>query len=599
MSSTSVSATAYLEERFGVKQLEERDSALRGILHTEDYETFVIRSDVGDVLHTFQGASIANRCLPGDHVCWDETKGHCVLELSDQYPLLVGTLHLTQPARYGLTSRKVPLYLFTPYDGRYPSFIVGSSEKDKTRNRLCLVQYENWSPTSPFPRGSLQRMLGYSGDMEAERKAILHQVCPWKYPTIPFQPTPIASASRRPITGFTFHVDPDGCRDVDDVLTVEAVDDGVWRVVITISDVSAYVEEGSAVDIMASLISQTVYDSKGHVLHPMLPEEYAEQKCSLLPGSKKWGVSLEVSWDGQKLSEPVWYESELTIQRSYTYDTFQQEPSMYRDVIQKVAVYLAKQSVATDKQSVATDDEAKEAAEVEGDSHRWIEQLMVYYNKEAGKKLRQAGQGILRRHAPAERERMEVYRQHLPEWSFLAMSSVEYCLADEPDTFHSGLRTDAYSHTTSPIRRYADLVNQRIVKELLRYSSSSSSSSPPRMIVPVTMYDMNQRERVIRQFERDLVFLEAIESGHTRVTARIIGKEEYMSPTGPEYQVQFYVPAWKKRVTARYPKVAEDTISTKDGAETRTLSLFAEVEVQCAVQWSLRNWKERLMVQWV
>lgn len=591
MASTSVSATTYLEERLGVKQLQERDSTLRGILHTEDYETFVIRSDVGDVLHTFQGASIANRCLPGDHVCWDKTKGHCALELSDQHPLLVGTLHLTKPARYGLTSRKVPLYLFTPYDGRYPSFIVGSSEKDKTRNRLCLVQYENWSPSSPFPRGALQRILGDSGDMEAERKAILHQVCPWKYPKIPFHPTPISSPphSRHPITGFTFHVDPDGCRDVDDVLTVEAVDDGIWRVVISISDVSSYVEEGSAVDIMASLIGQTVYDTKGCVLHAMLPGEYAEQQCSLLPGSKKWGISLEVSWDGQTLSEPVWYESEFTVQRSYTYHTFQQEPSMYRDVIQKVAVYLAKQRDGV---------EVEEVAEVEGDSHRWIEQLMVYYNKEAGKKLRQAGQGILRRHSPAERERMEVYREHLPEWSFLAMSSAEYCLADEPDTLHSGLHTDAYSHTTSPIRRYADLVNQRILKELLRYSSSSSSS-PPRMIVPVTMYDMNQREKAIRQFERDLVFLEAVVSGHTRVTARIIGKEEYQSQTGPEYKVQFYVPAWKKRVTSRYPKVAEDTISTKDGAETRTLSMFAEVEVQCAVQWSLRNWKDRLMVQWI
>jgi hypothetical protein len=170
---------------------------------------------------------------------------------------------------------------------------------------------------------------------------------------------------------------------VDDVLTVEAVDDGIWRVVISISDVSSYVEEGGAVDIMASLISQTVYDSKGCVLHAMLPGEYAEQQCSLLPGSKKWGISLEVSWDGQTLSEPVWYESEFTVQHSYTYHTFQQEPSMYRDVIQKVAVYLAKQRDGV---------EVAEVAEVEGDSHRWIEHIMVYYNKDAGKKLRQAGQ---------------------------------------------------------------------------------------------------------------------------------------------------------------------------------------------------------------
>ena len=152
---------------------------------------------------------------------------------------------------------------------------------------------------------------------------------------------------------------------------------------------------------------------------------------------------------------------------------------------------------------------------------------------------------------------------------------------------------------TSPIRRYADLVNQRILKEMIHRSALPPSAPPLRVIVPVTMYDMNQRERAIRQFERDLTFLEAVEAGQTRVTARIIGKEEQEGPRGPEYRVQFYVPAWKKRVTAHYPKVGEGMISTKDGTETRTLSLYAEVEVQCAVQWSLRNWKERLMIQWV
>jgi exoribonuclease R len=488
-------ATAYLEERFGVKQVQEQDNTLRGILHTEDYESFVIRSDVGDILHAFQGASHAHRCLPGDHVVWDEEKGHCILELSDQHALLVGTLHLTQPARYGLTRRKVPLYRFTPYDERYPSFIVGSSEKDKSRNMLCLVQYEDWSPSSPLPRGSIQRTLGRSGDMEAEKKAILHQVCPWNYPAIPFHPTPVPTSHpipRRALTGFTFHIDPEGCRDVDDVITLEPVEDqkDAWRIIITISDVSAFVEESSAVDIMASMISQTVYDTEGHVLHRMLPGGYSEGVCSLLPGARKWGVSLETIWDGQTLSPPVWYESELTVNRSYTYDIFQQEPSVYREVVRHVAIHLAQDS-----------------ADIGSDAHRWVEQLMVFYNKEAGKIFRGMGQGILRRHSPAEKERVEAYRRHLPEWSFLAMSSAEYVLADEPDTFHSGLQTDAYAHVTSPIRRYADLVNQRILKEWIRHPES-----PPRMIVPVTMYDMNQREQVIRQFERDLIFLEAVDA---------------------------------------------------------------------------------------
>lgn len=579
---SNVTATAYLEQRLGVKQRqdedEDKDQVIRGILHTDNYESFILRSDVGDELIPFQGAKQANRCLPGDHVRWNEEKGRCELELQDQHPLLAGTLHLTQPARYGFTRRKVPLYLFTPYDERYPQMVVGSSERDKTRNLLCVVQYENWEPPTLFPRATLQQTLGRSGEMEAERRALLHQVCPWKYPKIPFHPIPaplpFPPSPRRLLTGYTFHVDPSGCRDVDDILTVESVDDRLWRVVITISDVAAYVEEVGAVDIMASLISQSVYDQEGRVLHAMLPSEYAEGVCSLLPGAPKWGISLEVLWNGTSLSGPVWYESEFRVDRSYTYDQFQEESSAHQAVVREVASHLAGESLT--------------------DAHAWIEQVMIYYNKEAGKKLRQAGQGILRRHAAGEKERVEAYRAHLPEWSFLAMSSAEYVMADEPDTYHSGLQTDAYAHVTSPIRRYADLVNQRILKAIIAYPEN-----PPRLIVPVAICDLNYRERVIRQFERDMTFLESIEAGHTRVTARILDREEVEGPQGPAYRVSFYVPAWKKRISALYRKVAEDVIATKDETETRIIRLYDIVEVQCAIQWSLRNWKERLMVQWL
>ena len=113
------------------------------------------------------------------------------------------------------------------------------------------------------------------------------------------------------------------------------------------------------------------------------------------------------------------------------------------------------------------------------------------------------------------------------------------------------------------------------------------------------MYDMNRREGAIRQFERDMIFLEAVERGQTTVKAVLLDQEEVQGPEGPVYQIQFYVPEWKKRVTGRYRKVGENLIQTKDGSETRTLSPFMEVTLQCAVQWGLRNWRERLLVQWL
>lgn len=571
--------TIYLEEMLGVKQSSDSRPLISGILQTRDYLSFEIRSDIGDVLHTFQGAKLANRCLVGDHVYWKDDR--CQLELRDEHPLLVGTIELTHSARYGFTSRKTPLYLFTPYDARYPQMIVGSNEKDKTKNRVGLVKFETWSETSLFPRGSLQVVLGRSGEIEVEKRAILHQVCPWSYPKMEFHPEPFRGSAqhlpRTHVMGYTFHIDPEGCRDVDDVITVMRVDDGLWKIVITISDVAHFVEDGSAVDIMASLRGQTIYGETGNVLHGMLPKEYAEEACSMLPGSIRYGISLEFLWDGSKMSDSRWFESTIVVDKSYTYEEFERENSTNQKIVRGVASYLAGEELL--------------------DSHEWVSQLMIYYNKEAGRKLKDAGIGILRRHSEVERDRVEWYRQHLPDWKFLAMNSAEYVLSEEKDTYHFGLDTDTYAHVSSPIRRYVDIVNQRALKWLIHTTVEQRQNGI--FIVPVAMYVLNERDRMIKQFARDMIFLEAVERGRTRVKAIIVEKREERREDGWNgYRIRFYVPDWKKMISSSYKKVDEDHIWSKDEKMVHEIRVGLEYEIQCSVNWSSRNWKERLVIQW-
>jgi exoribonuclease R len=567
----TMNATQFLTERFGVSPRSISDvlPERRGILQTTDYEQFELRSDTGDVLVTFLGAKQANRCLPGDHVWWDGEK--CHLELRDEHPLLVGTLELTNPTRYGLTSRKVPLYLFTPYDERYPKMIVGSTEKDKSRNRVGVVQFENWTTVSPFPRGLLQNVWGISGDIETEKRALLHQVCPWKYPKIPFHPTLQHRSERQTLTGYTFHIDPEGCNDVDDIFTMERVDDTIWKITITISDVSAYVEEGGAVDIMASLISQTVYSATGQVIHAMLPREYSEGVCSLLPGKDSLGVSLQFLWDGATISNPYWFLSQVRTDATFTYEEFQESTTTVRKVLQEVASHMAGEWIE--------------------DAHGWVEQMMIYYNKEAGAKLKEVGYGILRSHVAPDPSQWEAYQAHLPEWKHLAMSSAVYVLAEEKETHHYGLQTDSYAHTTSPIRRYADLVNQRLLKEIITKTYTGF------YVVPVTMYDLNRREKAIKAFAREMTFLEAVAMGKTRVRARIIGKSEEVRDGQKEWKVSFYVPDWKKRISSYYKRYSDTEVWSRDETSVISVEDFKEVEMECSIQWSQRHWKRRMIVQ--
>ena len=294
---------------------------MKGILQTKDYTEFKVLSDTGNELHTFVGAKLANKCLPGDHITWDS---QCHLELRDEHPPIVGTIECR--TKYGFTKKHIPLYLFTPYDKSYPHFIVSYSYPS-IQNVIVLIKFDDWSSNTnaTYPRGHIEKVLGPSGEYEAEKQALIWQASPYKYPKGPYIPV-LKPCTRKPLTGYTFHIDPPGCRDVDDVLTFEKVDEG-WRVTITISDVAAYVENDGIVDIFASLIGQTLYDD-GKPIRPMLPDEYLE--CSLLPGKISYGVSLQFLWTSEtnetnetnEIKNIEWFESVFETNKSYTYDEF-------------------------------------------------------------------------------------------------------------------------------------------------------------------------------------------------------------------------------------------------------------------------------------
>jgi len=560
-----------LSKLFGVSPCEQEPTGIRGILQTTDYHHFMILSDTGNELLRFTGAKLANKCLPGDHVGWSKRsdkgtdkqsdKEQCHLELRDQHPLLVGTIELTGSSTYGLTKRGIPMYLFTPYDKSYPHFIVGCSEKDKRFNKIGLIQLEDWTAT--FPRGSLQQTLGVSGDYEAEELALQWQACPWKYPKYEYEPKKNDDV-RTELQGVTFHIDPEGCKDVDDVLTFEKITDVCWRVTITISDVAAFVEDGGAIDIMASLIGQTLYNKEGKVLRPMLPSAYSEKECSLLPGKQSYGISLQFIWDGTAICDIQWLETTLRVNDSYSYEEFQASESPYKAPLAAIASHLAQRDVI--------------------DSHEWIEQMMIFYNTEAGKILKKAGMGILRRHSAPDRERWEKYVAHVPALRFLAFSAAEYVLAEERDTVHYGLASDTYAHASSPIRRYADVVNQRVLKKLIRKSDG--------YIVPITMYDMNRRGKAIKRFQRDMDFLDALRDGCTTFKGIIIEKIQMEERT----KIRIYIPQWKRMISTTYQTVSDDIVLSRDEKTEIDVTLYREVQVHCTFLMQSRNWKERVII---
>jgi len=219
------------------------------------------------------------------------------------------------------------------------------------------------------------------------------------------------------------------------------------------------------------------------------------------------------------------------------------------------------------------------------DSHQWVEQMMIYYNKEMGKLLKEKNMGILRRHSTPDKEKLERYKDVISEWRNLAYAAAEYCLGDEKETEHYGLETDHYAHCTSPIRRYVDLINQRVIKRIISLSTEE-------YIVPQAMYDMNMIEKRVRKFSRNMQFLDAIMSNERRFEGIIMEKmrEEEM------VKIKIYIPKWKRMISTRYKYVSENKVLTRDEKEEIEVIEFMKVMVECIMDPNKRNWKERVVI---
>ena len=413
-----------------------------------------------------------------------------------------GILELNSRTKYGYTSRNIPIYLFKPLDTSLPPCIVGSSNKDTTANVLALVDVVEWSSTK-LSRGNLVRIIGKCGDIQAEKEALLLQYSeqPWKK----FDTGTIKKPSfegRRLIEGYTLNIDPPGCQDIDDVVTFGR--DGYMY--ITIADVSAWFlenEDHPFVDI-ASTLGQTLYDC-GKVVAPLLP---IEKECSLLPGEERLGISLKFLWTGTTIEDISFEKTRIINNKTFTYENIYE--SYRAEVISEIASYLAGHEIL--------------------DSHKWIEQLMLFYNCEAANILAQKQLGILRVHETPDEKRLTEFGNILgQDAKFLAYKSADYIWATEKgDRRHWGLNKENYCHASSPIRRYADIINQTVLTN--NWNSQLEVHSEV----------LNELAKKAKKFDRDSFFLnQVLESTH-RSTQGIVVNDH-----------RVWAPEWKRMITCK------------------------------------------------
>jgi ribonuclease R len=329
-------------------------------------------------------------------------------------------------------------------------------------------------------------------------------------------------SARRDLTDLTtFTIDPASARDFDDAISAESLAGGGTRVWVHIADVSAYVPEGSPVDVEAQHRATSVYVPGA--VEPMLPEALSNDACSLVFGRERLAVTAELELYGAELRAASFYRSVIRSDQRLDYERvdriFAGEEQAQKPWAEPLAAAreaaAALQRAREQSGALAIDtrepefvfDERGDVAEIvlraQTESHRLIEHLMIAANEAVAQLLqRQRVPCLYRVHEQPEAERVERLvaqlaslgvptpalpksmsssqaaellgaisqrvEQHVRRTGHgrralgsLVLRSLKQAYYSPRNLGHAGLHSQAYCHFTSPIRRYPDLVCHR------------------------------------------------------------------------------------------------------------------------------------------
>ena len=399
---------------------------------------------------------------------------------------------------------------------------IGASE-----GQIVVVEVLSFGQGRREPNGQIKKVLGNRDDPETQVLAIAHaHGLPQEFNDELLAEAKLAAAQgslhpgdhRVDLTSLlTFTIDPADAKDHDDALSVEYLGHDRVRVGIHIADVSHFVPLGSPVDVEASARGTSVYLVDRTI--PMLPPVLANDVCSLNPGARRFALSVFVTLDSAgQIHEHRYQHTIIKCRVALSYETTQEvlEGNSSGDPEIDEALYVLRDHAravralrgsrgALDFDLPETEvllDPSGEPLEIRRrerlEAHRLIEDFMILANELVAGDLEELELlGLYRVHeppapqkvdnlsdtlaqlglalpsgqlSPSDLQKILLWAEGRAEESLVntmvlrSLRRARYCTEN---LGHFGLGSPGYSHFTSPIRRYPDLVVHRVVSRCL------------------------------------------------------------------------------------------------------------------------------------
>lgn len=449
-------------------------------------------------------------------------EGEIVEIIKREKELFIGKVEISENYAFAITDDR-----FNNYDFYLPNEEIKRFQL--TNGDRVILRIKDWPPTMKNPIGQIVSKLGAAGEHAADMEAILVETgINYNFPPevekaaaeLPIEISKDEIRRRRDIRDiFTITIDPYDAKDFDDAISYRKLENGNIEVGVHIADVSHYVIPGGMIDKEAYSRGTSVYLVDRVI--PMLPEKLSNNVCSLRPHEDKLTFSaiFEMDEDAKIINE--WFgKTIMHSNRRFTYEEAQEVIEKKSDeyseeilAINRISTLLREKrfkhgaisfetqevKFILDENFVPTGVYVKERKE----AHLLIEDLMLLANRRVAyhlaknypkvpfvyrvhdmpdmQKLEEFGMNAKRfgyklrldspKNISAELNKLMAEIKGKPEQNILESLAIR-CMAKAVYTTknigHYGLAFEHYTHFTSPIRRYPDLMVHRVLENVLQ-----------------------------------------------------------------------------------------------------------------------------------
>ena len=442
--------------------------------------------------------------------------------------VFVGTVQISRNFAFLIPSGKVGFDIFIPLE----------KLKGAKNGQKAIAEIIEWPPNARSPFGEIKDVLGDAGNNETEMHAILAEFeLPHKFPVnvdyaaekIPLEISEEEIKKRRDVRGITtFTIDPHDAKDFDDALSLQKLKNGNWEVGVHIADVTHYITPNTIIEDEAQSRATSVYLVDRVV--PMLPERLSNGVCSLRPNEDKlcFSAIFELTDDADLVKE--WFgKTVINSNRRFAYEEAQQvietgegdftsEMLTLNQLANKLRNKRFKNgSIAFERVEIKfeIDDKGKPLSvyfKEAKDSNKLIEEFMLLANKRVAEFVGKTGDNktsktfVYRIHDKPDPDKLSNFNTFIQRFGYgiqlttsraistslnnllnnvkgkkeqnlvetLAIRTMAKAAYSTRNIGHYGLSFEYYSHFTSPIRRYPDMMVHRLLEKYLAGGRSAN-----------------------------------------------------------------------------------------------------------------------------